>query len=259
MHGLLMHARVPADPAADDRPAVIFVHGLNVSGRTMLPTAELLAADFRAYVPDLPGCGESEKPARALDIPGLADRLVAWMEALGLERAALIGNSLGCQVVVDCAARYPERVERLALIGPTVDPQGRPLLRLLGRWLLDGQREPFALRRTLLQDYLKLRPLPAIQTLRFMLADHIEAKLPLVVAPTLVVRGGCDPIVPQRWAEEAARLLPAGQLAVIPGATHTAQFSAPQECARVLRRFLGQDAHLRRERETHGVSTGRQL
>lgn len=238
VQGLRLHARLATALAPIGCSAVVMIHGLNVSGRTMVPIAELLAADFRVYVPDLPGCGESEKPACALRIPDLADVLVAWMGALGLERAALVGNSLGCQVAVDCAVRYPERVERLVLIGPTVDPKSRPLLRLLWRWLLDGQREPLARRRTLLRGYLKLRWLPAIQMLRSMIADHIEAKFPRVSAPTLVVRGDRDPIVPQRWAEEVIHLLPAGHLAVIRGAAHTAQFSAPVECARVIRPFL---------------------
>jgi len=234
----MLHARVSTEPASAGHPALIFVHGLNVSSLTMLPTARLLARSYPVYAPDLPGCGESQKPAHALTVPELADALVAWMQAIGLERAVLIGNSMGCQVAVDCAARHPERVERLVLIGPTVDPQGRPLIRLLGRWLLDGHREPLALRLTLLRDYLGLRPLPAIQTLRSMMADHIEEKLPAARVPTLIVRGGRDPIAPQRWAEEATRLLPDGRLVVIPGAPHTTQFSAPLECARVMRPFL---------------------
>ncbi len=246
VQGLLLHVCISTPLAPADRPAVLMIHGLNVSGRTMLPTAELLAPDFHVYVPDLPGCGESEKPAHALPLSALADVMLAWMSALGLERAVLIGNSLGCQVVVACAARAPERVERLVLIGPTVDPRARPLLRLLCRWLLDGQREPLALRRTLLRDYVRLRPLPAIQMLRYMLADHIEATLPEVSVPTLVVRGGRDPIVSQCWAEEAARLLPAGRLVVIPGVAHTAQFSAPLECARVIRSFLCSGASFER-------------
>ncbi len=91
MQGLLLHARISTTLAPADRPAVVLIHGLNVSSRTMLPTAELLAADFRVFVPDLPGCGESGKPGHALPIPALAEVVLAWMSALGLERAALTG------------------------------------------------------------------------------------------------------------------------------------------------------------------------
>ena len=64
--------------------------------------------------------------------------------------------------------------------------------------------------------------------------------------PTLVVRGSRDQIVPQRWAEEAARLLPMGRLVVIPGAAHTANYSAPMELAHVTRAFLSEGRHAHR-------------
>lgn len=57
--------------------------------------------------------------------------------------------------------------------------------------------------------------------------------------PTLIARGEYDPIVPQRWAEEAVRLLPDGRLAVLPGAPHAANFDAPDELAEIVLDFLG--------------------
>jgi pimeloyl-ACP methyl ester carboxylesterase len=55
------------------RLPVVLVHGLGLSGRYMLPTAEHLAPHFPVYVPDLPGFGDSEKPAQTLDVPALAE------------------------------------------------------------------------------------------------------------------------------------------------------------------------------------------
>jgi 2-hydroxy-6-oxonona-2,4-dienedioate hydrolase len=78
----------------------------------------------------------------------------------------------------------------------------------------------------------------AWRTLKLVIADKIEEKLPRIQAPTLVVRGAKDPVVPQRWAEEVARLLPKGQLIVIPGCPHTLNYSAPLEFVRVMRLFL---------------------
>lgn len=66
----------------------------------------------------------------------------------------------------------------------------------------------------------------------------MSAHLRGIRAPTLGVRGARDPIVPQRWAEEAARLLPRGRLVVIPGAAHSITFHAPLELTRVIRPFL---------------------
>lgn len=76
----------------------------------MMPTAERLGGDFCVYVPDLPGFGESAHPAKTLDVPGLADALAAWMGPIGVPRAALLGNSFACQIIIDLAARHPQRV-----------------------------------------------------------------------------------------------------------------------------------------------------
>ncbi len=53
-----------------------------LSGRYMVPTASVLTADFRVYVPDLPGFGDSGNPERILNVPQLADWLIAWMSAI---------------------------------------------------------------------------------------------------------------------------------------------------------------------------------
>ena len=65
-------------------------------------------------------------------------------------------------------------------------------------------------------------------TIRVAMEDRIEDKLPSIAASTLVVRGGNDPIVPQRWAEEVVRRLPRGELWVLPGLGHTIQLHCPE-------------------------------
>lgn len=241
MGGLRTHARISEDPVFNGNPAVVLVHGLVVSSRYMVPTAELLATHYRVYAPDLPGFGKSDKPPRVLNVAELSDSLAAWMGKIGLRSAALVGNSFGCQIIVEFALRHPERIEKAVLQGPTVDPLGRTALRQVGRLLLDGVREPPSLLPIELLDYLDAGFRRSVRTFRYMLECRIEERLPQMYVPTLVVRGSRDPIVPQRWAEEATRLLPAGQLVVIPGATHTANYSAPSEFTRVVRAFLDAD------------------
>jgi len=125
VHGLPMHTRISVDPVPSNAPVVVLVHGSGLSGCYMLPTAEGLAPDYHVYMLDLPGFGDSGKPSRVLDVPELADALAAWMEATGLTRVALLGNSFGCQVIADLAARHPEQVERAVLQGPTTPPEER--------------------------------------------------------------------------------------------------------------------------------------
>jgi pimeloyl-ACP methyl ester carboxylesterase len=231
-----MHARVSTVPPSGEQ--AVLVHGLIVSGRYMVPTAERLAPFRRVYVPDLPGFGESPGPARVLDVAGLSDALASWMREMALGRAVLLGNSFGCQIVADFAVRHPELIERAVLQGPTVDPHGRTILRQAGRWLLNSTREPPPLASIVAGDYLKAGFRRAVRTIQYMLEDRIEEKLPRVRVPALVVRGSRDPIVPQRWAEEATALLPRGRLVVVPGVAHTMNYVAPLELARVVRPFL---------------------
>jgi 2-hydroxy-6-oxonona-2,4-dienedioate hydrolase len=243
--GLRMHARVAARPPTPDAPRIVFVHGIGVSGRYLMPTAMRLANTFRVYVPDLPGFGLSTKPASVLDVPALADALAAWMRAMKLTSAALLGNSFGCQVIAEVGVRHPALISRAVLQGPTMDPRARTVPRQLLRWAVNSPFEPrpawISLGSVVRQDYRDAGVRRVIATFRHALRDRIEDKLPHLDVPTLVVRGARDPIVPQRWAEEAARLLPQGRLVVVPGAAHTMNFTSPDALAGVVRPFVEQD------------------
>jgi 2-hydroxy-6-oxonona-2,4-dienedioate hydrolase len=103
--GTQMHARVSGTPA--DEPVVVLVHGLVVSARYMISAMKRLALRHRVYAPDLPGFGKSGKPTRAADVPGLSDALACWMRKLDLGRSALVGNSMGCKIIVALAVRHP--------------------------------------------------------------------------------------------------------------------------------------------------------
>jgi 2-hydroxy-6-oxonona-2,4-dienedioate hydrolase len=140
-----MYARVSAVPLPADRPPVILVHGLVISSRYMVPLARRLAPDFQVYAPDLPGFGNSAKPPFTLTLSELADALAEWMTAAGLTRAALVGNSVGCQILAEFALRHPTRADRLVLIGPTVDPAARTARQQLARTFLNSRREPRSL------------------------------------------------------------------------------------------------------------------
>ena len=232
-----MHARVSNTPEGGDSLPVVLVHGLVVSGLYMTPLAGRLASRHKVYVPDMPGFGKSEKPARALDIKGLSDALAAWMRAVGLGGAALVGNSMGCQVIAELVQRHPGLVEKVVLQGPTMDPRGRSAPRHIGRLLLDVPREPSLLPIEVL-DLLRAGVGRSWRTFRHALEDPVEEKLPEVRVPALVVHGSRDPISPRRWAEEVAHLLPHGRLVVVPGAAHAANFSAPEEFVREILPFL---------------------
>jgi pimeloyl-ACP methyl ester carboxylesterase len=233
-----IHVRVAAGPPhAADLP-VVLVHGWGVGGRYLVPTAVRLAAGRPVYVPDLPGHGASSTPPAPLDVPALADVLVAWMDAAGLAAAVLLGNSLGCQIATAAAVRHPERVRALVLVGPTVDPAARSMARQALRFAACVPFERPALALLVAADYARMGVPRLRRELRHVLADRIEERLPRVAAPTLVVRGAHDALVPARWAREVARLLPDARLTTVRGAGHAVNHGAPHALAEAVRGFL---------------------
>jgi pimeloyl-ACP methyl ester carboxylesterase len=236
--GVSMFYRISLDPVPAEQPPLVLVHGYIVSGRYLLPTARLLAPYYRVYVPDLPGFGNSGKPARALNVTDLADALAAWMQQLGLQRAVVLGQSFGCQVVTDLAARHPELVRSEILVDPTVNPHAQNFFLLAISWAAAMLQEPPSLIWTCFQSLLQTSLWRSIRTMQFMLADHIADRLPAIRIPVLVVCGSRDTIAPQQWCEEAAALLPDGELAVIKGGIHATNYDSPAALAQVIRSFL---------------------
>lgn len=238
VNGLSMHALISVEPLPADAPAVVLVHGLSVSSGYMVPTAQCLAPYYRVYAPDLPGFGKSAKPSHILNVTELADALAAWMQVMGLKSATLVGNSLGCQIIVDFALRYPTYIERAVLVGPTMDPKARSIHLAALRLLHDSRCEPLSYMPVLFREYLAAGITRTIRTLQYAFQDKIEEHLPHVHIPMLVVRGSRDPIVPQDWATQVDNLLPDGQLILVQGAGHAVNFNSPEELMCIVRAFM---------------------
>jgi pimeloyl-ACP methyl ester carboxylesterase len=237
VNGLRMHARVADRVAPPGATPVVLVHGVGVSSRYMVPLAEQLAPHHPVYAPDLPGFGRSDSPPRLLDVPGLADALAEWLRIARPGRALFVGNSLGCQVIVDLAVRHSDLVERAVLVGPTTDSRVRNVIRLIGRGVLDLPHESPALYPILFADYLRAGPVRTVRTLQAGVDDPLLAKLPRVRTPVLVIRGNRDAIASRRWVRELATMLPNGRWAEVPAAAHAAHFSAADRVADLVRGF----------------------
>ncbi len=209
----------------------------------MIPTIRALARDCHVHAPDLPGYGRSPGPRDALTIRQLADALESWLEATRLGAPdVLLGNSMGCQVLVELAVLYPGRVRRLVLVGPTMDRAARTGWQQFGRLLKDSVREAPSQPFLVAYDYAVFGFRRFRQTFYEAISDRVEDKLSRVEAPTLVVRGERDPIAPQRWVEEFTARLPRGRMAVVAGAAHTVNYMAPDALAALVRAFLRQEA-----------------
>jgi pimeloyl-ACP methyl ester carboxylesterase len=237
VRGVATHDRASlAGPGAG--PRLVLLHGLAVSHRYLMPVAARLAEHYPVHVVDLPGFGLSGEPGWVLDVAEHADHVAAWLEATGSPPVVVLGNSFGCQIAVDLAVRHPDRVHGLVLVGPTVDPAARTASRQILRWLRDTAREDPLQLPILLRDVRDAGLRRVAGTLAHALRDPIERKLPSVKVPTLVTRGAKEPIVPMAWAQAAARLLPHGELAIVPASPHNANYSAADQLANLVLAFL---------------------
>ncbi len=219
-------------------PPVVFVHGVAVSGRYALPAMRALSDRYTCRAVDLPGFGNSDTPQRVLSVAGLGSALAAWLRVNDLTSAPLVGNSAGCQYIVDCVARNRDVTGPVVLIGPTTDAAARTAPAQIGRWVRTGRYADVAQLPVVFRDVRDAGLARVAATFRSVLDDRIETKLPAVEQPTLVVRGSQDPLVPRRWAQQVVERLPRARLVEISGGAHVVNVTKPDEVARVVDAFL---------------------
>ena len=230
-----MFHRVCAD-AGPASAAIVHVHGFGISGTYLEPTAARLAVRHRNFVPDLPGMGQSLRPERPLDLPGLARALVSYCDAVGVERATFVGNSLGCPIIVELATSFPERIDRAVLVSPAGGPNNQPVRRALGQMAIDGLREPPSMLPIAVRDYLRFGVLQSLSLFKAMNRYPTLERLPNLVVPTLVVAGARDPLVSVNRVHVFAGL-PHVDAVRVPGA-HALNFSAPELIAGLVEAHL---------------------
>jgi pimeloyl-ACP methyl ester carboxylesterase len=238
IRGLRTRVRV-SEPVSAATP-ILHLHGFGISGRYLLPTARLLAGRARNIVPDLPGYGRSERPSRPLTIPELAAAAVAVLDACEVERAVVVGNSMGCPVAIELAERHPGRVERLVLVSPAGGQHNQPFAKAVAQLALDGVRESPRMARVAVPDYVRFGPINSLRLFRAMTLYPARDRLLATRAPTLAVFGDRDPLMPGREqiVETAAQLPGKVSVVVIEGAAHAINFSHPGELAHVIGSWL---------------------
>jgi pimeloyl-ACP methyl ester carboxylesterase len=237
VEGIATHWRELADPP-HGQPPVLLLHGLAVSHRYLMPTALDLAATHPVYLPDLPGFGHSGKARRVFDAAAHADHLAAWLARIGLARVCVLGHSFGAEVAAALAVRHPARVGALVLVGPTSDPAARSHWGQLRRWLVDLLREDPRQALILLRDVRDAGPRRIAGTLTRSVRHPMERTLAGVRAPTLLLRGSRDPVVPERWLREAAAIVAGAGIGTVAGAAHNVATTAGTEVAAAVLAFL---------------------
>ena len=219
---------------------IVHIHGFAISGSYLMPTARVLAGRRVNVVPDLPGYGRSERRDHVLDIPALAGALLAVLDALDIDRAVLVGNSMGCPIGLEVAHEAPERVHRLVLVSPAGGVQNQPLPRALGQLALDVLRESPRMAPVALPDYVRVGPVNGLRLFHELTLFPSLERLLHTPVPTLAVLGGRDPLMPApSRVREVARLAPEHvAVALVERAAHAVNFSHPLELAQAIGAWL---------------------
>ena len=105
---------------AGSGPPIILLHGLAMTNASMMSTLAALAKDHRVIAPDLPGFGDTGKPEAAYDPAFFSRWLIAFMDAMKIDRAAIAGNSMGGRIAIETALVAPHRVDKLVLFAPSL-------------------------------------------------------------------------------------------------------------------------------------------
>ncbi|MDH2444204.1 alpha/beta hydrolase [Amnibacterium sp. CER49] len=219
-------------------PVFVLVHGIGVGSRYYRRLAPVLATAGRVLTVELPGFRDAPKPGRVQSVEDHGETVAALVAPLG-RPVVLVGHSMGTQIVTEVAARRPELVERLVLIGPVTDPVAPTAVQQGLRLGRDTLREPPLANWIVFSDYARTGPSWYLKTLPSMLTYDMLGTLPRVQAPAVVIRGSRDPIAPRPWAQRVTDLLPHGRLVEVPGAPHVAMFVRPEAVAAAI---LGRDA-----------------
>ncbi len=219
---------------------VVLIHGLSGSGRWWRRNVEPLARRFRVHVVDLVGFGLSRDGRFVLH--DAASHLTAWLDSLGIERAHVIGHSMGGAIAADLAADFPARVGRLVLVDAAAVPFNRTYLQhALG--LLRGLCYlPLGFLPVLAADACRAGPLTLLQAARDLLSADLTAKLPRIQAPARLIWGERDFLVPLELGRELCRSLRHADLVVIEGAGHNPMWDRPTEFNRAVLEFLAADS-----------------
>ncbi|MCU1675656.1 MAG: alpha/beta hydrolase fold containing protein [Frankiales bacterium] len=225
--------RVQSVEVGEHRPGVrdvVCVHGLGVSSGYFVPLMRALAPHTQVLAPDLPGFGRSSNPRRVYDIPQLAAALDQWLELQAFDAPpVLVANSMGCQIVGSLVDGRQGRAASVVLIGPTFDAFHRTALSQISRLIGAMPFERLGLVGVVAYQYLRCGPRRLFGSLGHGLADPLEAHMPQIAVPTLVVRGERDPIAPQDWCRQLAALAPCGEFVMIPETGHAVNYSAPDK------------------------------
>ncbi|MGC4111520.1 MAG: alpha/beta fold hydrolase [Nocardioides sp.] len=254
-------------------PTLLLLHGLGCTHRTWLPVIDSLARRYTVIAPDLLGHGESDKPRADYSIGAFANGMRDLLTVLDIDKVTVVGHSLGGGVAMQFAYQFPERTERLVLVGsgglgPEVSAAIRAITttgfyQIMGALTLPGVRHVGgaglrALARTGLNEFRDFDEVAAIYesfrdpaaraAIRHVVRAVVDWQGQVVTMsdraylteamPMCVIWGQQDRVIPVSHADRAAELAPGARIEIIPNAGHFPHKDHPERFARILHDFV---------------------
>jgi pimeloyl-ACP methyl ester carboxylesterase len=259
-------------------PDVLLLHGLGSAKSSFFDAAAALSRRYRVHVLDLPGFGASSKPATApYTARYFADTVRATMDALGIARAHIAGNSMGGRVAIELGLRHPERVASLVLLCPAVAFVKRtyhPLVRVIRPelgllphrfarekvaehlWSLFADPDALdpSVADVVVDEFQRIYSSPGGRIAFLASARNIYLDAPFgrngfygrlsqLEPPALFVWGSHDTVIPPAFGRHVARWLPSAEQIVLDGCGHVPQVERAAQCSGLMERFFArQDA-----------------
>jgi len=239
---------------------LVLIHGLSATSLIWAFQVPEFSLDYRAVIMDLRGHGQSGKPEMEYSIDLFSRDVVALMDHLGIERAHIVGGSMGGMVAQQLALDYPQRVKRLVL-ADSMSHLDTCLRMKMETWGLIAERlgmemqardaMPWSFSSSYINEHsdgimdiigqvAALPVQPYLQSLEATIAHDVRERLSSIAAPTLVITGDQDILVPRQYADILCESIPDSRLEVIKGAAHVVNIEQPEAFNAVVLDFLGE-------------------
>jgi non-heme chloroperoxidase len=252
--GLRLHYAEQGDREGE---AIVFLHAYVDSWFSYSRVLPLLSPAYHAFAPDQRGHGESDRPQCCYTMDDYAADVDAFMETVGIEEATIVGDSSGGLIAQRVALSYPHRLSRLVLIGsPTTLVNNKTVIEAGEEMLaLTDPVSPKFVREFVLgtihapipEDFLSRLVSESLKVPARVWRDYYEgvvlkaddsARLGEIVAPTLILWGELDALLPREEQEHRAAAIPNAALKVYPETGHLAHWVRPEWVVRDLEAFM---------------------
>ncbi|MGI0004271.1 MAG: alpha/beta fold hydrolase [Candidatus Nitrosotenuis sp.] len=245
--------------AGSSKKSMVLIHGLGASAERWEDVVPRLSRNFTVYVPDLIGFGQSDKPNVDYTTEFFSGFLVSFLASLGIEKSTVMGSSLGGQIAVEYVTKNQQSVDKLVLVSPAgAMRQSTPALDAYVSAAL--YPDPVSAKNAftmmtgndkdvpdrIIDEFVQRMKMPNAKfafmstLLGLKNAPEISTLLELIYAPTLIVWGSLDPVIPVKYAEFFVKNIRDCRFYQMENCGHTPYVDDPQEFSKIVLDFLSQ-------------------